>query len=218
MAKSTPVQRAPAHRLGMPEHGVIADVGQRMAEGRQLPVEHRDDARLGGVEHDVLEPVVAMRDGRGVFGGHAAGSSSIRRLHRRDLRGLGAAVLFGPAVDLAGEVVARPAVVGEPDRRVVDPVQPRQHRVQLVVDRRPLGRLDSGQPRVAENAAGEEIHHVEGGADHALVEAQGAHLRHREAAVAQRLHHPVFAVDLVGAGEQLSGRLLAQHQLVVAGV
>ena len=51
----------------------------------------------------------------------------------------------------------------------------------------------------------------------ALVEAERAHHRNREAGRPQRLHHPVLAVDLVGAGQQLAGRLLAQHVAAIAG-
>jgi hypothetical protein len=39
-----------------------------MAQGRQFPVEHGQDARLGRVENHVVEPEVAMHDGR-VFAG-----------------------------------------------------------------------------------------------------------------------------------------------------
>ena len=114
-------QRAPALRNRMPEQPAIADVGQRIAEGRQLPVEHGDDARLGRVEHDVLEPVVAVGDGGGLVRRHPLRQDGDQLLHRLDRLGLGAAVLLGPAVDLAGEIVAGPAVVAKPDRGVVDP-------------------------------------------------------------------------------------------------
>jgi hypothetical protein len=54
-----------------------------MADRRQLPVEHRDDARLGRVEDQVVETVVPVhhRHLRGVAGtrGMCAGSHSISR-------------------------------------------------------------------------------------------------------------------------------------------
>jgi hypothetical protein len=50
-------------RRDVPGHAVVAEVGQRVAQRRQLPVEHRDDPRLGRMEHQVVEPVVAMHDG-----------------------------------------------------------------------------------------------------------------------------------------------------------
>src|SRR5687768_15552442 len=37
-------------RRDVPAHAVVGEVDQRIAERRQLPVEHREDARLGGVE------------------------------------------------------------------------------------------------------------------------------------------------------------------------
>ena len=211
VAKSTPSSVPQLRRLRVPEHADVAEVGERVAEGRELPVEHRDDPRLGRVEHHVLGPVVAVRDGGGLVGRHALRQLGDQALHRLDVAGLGAAVLLGPAVDLAGEVVAGAAVVAKPDRRVVDLVQAGERRVQLVVDGGALGRLEARQPRVAEDAAGQVVHHVEGRADHALVEAERAHVRDRKAGRPQRLHHPVLAVDLVGARQELAGRLLAQH-------
>ena len=47
-----------------PLHQQIGEVGHRIAERRQLPVEHRLHARLGRVEDHVVEPVVAVHDRR----------------------------------------------------------------------------------------------------------------------------------------------------------
>jgi hypothetical protein len=48
--------------LDVPTHAVVAEVGQRMAQRRQLPVEHGGDARLAGVEDQVVEAKVAVHD------------------------------------------------------------------------------------------------------------------------------------------------------------
>ena len=76
---------------------------------------------------------------------------------------------------------------------------------------RALGRCHAGQAGVAEDAAFQKIHHIEGRADDRRIVAIGPHGGHRKADAAQRRHHPVFAVDLVGTGQQLARRLLAQH-------
>jgi hypothetical protein len=57
----------------------------------------------------------------------------------------------------------------------------------------------------------DRLHDVELGADHAGVFAQCVHARHRHRGVLQGLHRPVFAIHLMGRGQQLPGRLLAQH-------
>ena len=194
-----------------------------MAQRRQLPVEHGDDARLGGVEHHVLQPVVAVGDGHVVAArsrrqfGQARRQLGHQPLHRRNGFRLRATVLLDPAVDLAAEVVAGLAIVGQADGGHVDLVQPRQRGVQVVVDGGALGRRHAGQAGVAEDAAFQEVHHVERRADDAVVLAQRPHRRHRKADAAQRLHHAELAVDLVRAGQQRAGRLLAQHPALRAG-
>ena len=65
-------------------------------------------------------------------------------LHRLDLLGLRGAVLLGPAVKLAGEVVARPPEVGEAERLPVGGVQAGQHVDERLVDRAALARRQPG--------------------------------------------------------------------------
>src|SRR5215217_1766037 len=203
------LQRAPGRRMRAPQEGVVGDVGERVANGRQLPVEHRNQARLGRVVHDVLEPVIAMGDGDFILGRNPSGELLDERLHLRDQLALGAAVLLGPAGYLTLEIAAGLAVVAQAGRDEIDLVQLGQGGVEIVVDRRALGRGLVRQFRVPEDAAFKVIHDVEGRADHSLVRAQRPHLRHRHVAV-ERLHDLELAIDLVGAGQQHAGRLLAQ--------
>lgn len=180
-----------------------------MADGRQLPVEDGDQPGLGRVEHDVLEPVVAVGDGHRVVGRDPPGQLLDQRLHLRDQLAFGAPVLFGPAADLAFEVAARPAVVAEAGGDEVDLVQPGEGGAQFVIDRRPFGGRQAWQGGVPEDAAFHVVHDIEAGADDRVVLAQRAHAGHGHVTL-QRLHGPVLAIDLVGAGQQHAGRLLAQ--------
>jgi hypothetical protein len=66
--------------------------------------------------------------------------------------------------------------------------------------------------RLPEDAALDEAHHEERGADHLRVVAIGDRLRHREALPMERRDDAEFAVDRVGRGEELAGRLAAQHE------
>ena len=61
-ARSRPPMPRNDARRDVPGHAVVGEVGQRMAERRQLPVEHGEDARLGRVEDQVVEPEVAVHD------------------------------------------------------------------------------------------------------------------------------------------------------------
>ena len=170
-------------RRDVPRHAVVAEVGERMAERRELPVEHRDDARLGRVKHQVVEPVVAVHDAHLRLVARAR--RNVRRqpfdepVHRLDRLGDRGEVLLGPAADLALEVVARLAVVGQADAGRLDRVQRGDDAVHLVVDRGAAGVVERRQRLVPEHAAVDELHDVEGAADDALVFAQQVHARHR---------------------------------------
>ena len=159
---------APACACGgaVPAHAVVGEVRQRVAERRQLPVEHREDARLGGVEDHVVEPVVAVHDAR--LARRAARGTARQPVDQRvgglDALGLRGAVLARPARHLAPDAVARLAVVGQADGGRVDAVQRRDHAVHLVVVRGALGRRHAGQRRVPQDAAVDAVHHVEGAA------------------------------------------------------
>ena len=118
-----------------------ADVGERVAEGAQLPVEHRGDLALGG-EDAVVEAVVAVDDGGRALRGaptRRAGRGGPRpRAPRR--RGL-ASHWRVPARELALDVGLLAAEVAEPDGVDVDLVD----RGQDVDERR---RRPGGGPRV----------------------------------------------------------------------
>jgi hypothetical protein len=200
-----------------PVHQEIAEVGQRIAQGRQLPVQHRHHARLGGVQDHVVQAIVAMDD-RGDVVGRAAGRQELDQpVHVLDRAGLGRLVLLGPAVDLAGEVVAGLAVVGQADGGVVDIVQGGQGGDLGLVDRPALGRLVVGQGPVPQDPAFDIVHHVEDRADHVLVHAQRVGLGDGEAGLVQARDHLELAVDGVGAGQQLARRLAAQDVLLGRG-
>lgn len=47
---------------GVPGHGAIAEIGERMTERRQLPVEDADHLGLLGVKEQVAKPEIAMGD------------------------------------------------------------------------------------------------------------------------------------------------------------
>ena len=123
---------------------MVREVGQRVTEGRKLPVEHRQDARLGGVEDDVVDAVVAVHDGGFIAVRDVRGQPLDQPLHRVDRFGSGGAVLARPAVDLARQVVAGAAVVGQAHGRLVDRMQRSDHAVQLVVQHATLGRRHAG--------------------------------------------------------------------------
>ena len=104
-------------RLQAPVHAVVGEVGQRVTERGQLPVEHRQDARLRGVEDHIVQPVVAMHTLVSSPGGMCCGSHSMSFSIASTFSVSRGAVLLGPAADLALQIVARLAVVGQAQRR-----------------------------------------------------------------------------------------------------
>lgn len=212
----------------VPGHAVVAEVRQRMAQRGELPVEHRDDPRLRGMEHHVVQAVVAMDDRNlGLVARarrHMGGKPVDQALHGLDrLRQFAGAigrglVLLAPAADLALEVVAGLAVVREAALGELHGVQRRDDAVHLVVDGRAPGVVHAGQGLVPQHAALHELHHVESAADHGFVLAQAMHARHRHAGAGQAAHDLEFALHRMGRGQQLGNRArLGAHHVALRG-
>ncbi len=131
-------------RRDVPGHAVVAEVGQRVTQGGEFPVQHRQHPRLGGVEHQVVEPVVAVNDADQRLIARLCGD--VRRqpfhelIHLGDGLGDGGHVLLAPAADLPLEIVAGFAVSGQPPFGKLDRVQRSNDAVHLVVDRAALAR------------------------------------------------------------------------------
>ena len=213
-AERAPVEVAHAPvfaRGGVEQDAEIGEVGERVAERRQLPVEHGGDARLGRVEHDIADPEIAVRHARLVAVGHARRQPVHQPVHFRDLARRRLAVIARPAVELALEIIAGAPETAEPDRFVIDGVQRRQHLGERAVHEAPLLRLDARHGAVRIDAALHPLHDIEGRADHALVVAKEILPRHRHRRAGQRLLHPVFPVHRMRRRQELAWRLLAKH-------
>src|SRR5690554_6186223 len=83
----------------VPAHQVVGEVGQRMTERGQLPVQHRAHPPPAAVEHQVVEAEVAVHQGHRfvVFGRHVVRQPGDQALH------------VGDVAVAAGHVLARPA-------------------------------------------------------------------------------------------------------------
>jgi hypothetical protein len=205
-----PAQPAAPVGREFPLHQQVAEIGQRIAERRQLPVEHRADAAVPG-EDQVVEAVIAVDHAGALLLRHGAGQPRDQALDILQPPVLGGAVLAGPAVDLPGEVVAGPAVIAEPRRLRVDGVEARQRgdhaRVVAVAG---VG-IEARQGAVPVHGAVDRLHHVEGRTDHLRVLAQREGARHRKPLAVEGADHPELAVHGMGGGEERAERLSAQH-------
>jgi hypothetical protein len=195
-------------------HAEIAEVGQRIADGRQLPIEHRHHPRLGRVQQHVAQSIVAVGDARRrIVCRQVLGQPRRQLVHRRHVLHARGLPLPGPQRHLALHVALRSAETLESDGAPIHPVQRRQHPGQVLVHGSAVGRRLLTHHPVREDPARHMTHYEKCCAEHGFVVAQKLHARYRHVGVGQRSHHPVLPLDLVGPWQQLAGRLLAQHVL-----
>jgi hypothetical protein len=199
----------------MPADAGEGGVGERVAEGRELPVEHGDDAGLGRMKHQVAEPEIAVADRGLVVGRHVGGKPLDQAVDLGDLAGARELPLLRPAPELAGEVGAGPAVIGKAETGPIGRVQLRHGLGHGEVHGPPLLGLDARQRVVVEDAALDALHDVEGRADHVALGLEKQGRRHRHVGLRKRPHDPELAVDGMGGGQDLARRLLAQHETAV---
>ena len=193
-----------------PQHAEVGELGQRIAQGGDLPVDDAQHPGLAGMEDHVVEPVVAMHQHRLVIGRQMGGQPVEQTVHRLDLLGLRRLVLLAPARDLARHVAAGTAEIRQAERGVVDGMQAGQGLELGAIDRAPAFLGDLRQQRVPQHAAVAIFHDVEGGADHAVVLAQRVGPGRRHVGLVERRDHPELAVDGMGRRQQLAGRLATQ--------
>jgi hypothetical protein len=97
-------------------------------------------------------------------------------------------------------------------------VQRRHRSRHRFVHRAPFGRGDALQRVGREHAALELFHQVKRRADDVARSMVEHHSRHRNVGLRERAHNAVLAVDRMRGGQQLAGRLLAQHQRAIVEV
>ena len=213
-AQSRQVQpgQAVAHRRRQdPADQQIGKVRHRIAQRRQLPVQH--GPHLGRVRrhHQIVETEVAVDNPRRSFRRQTLRQPVDQPVHFRDRIDLGSPILFGPPPDLTREIVARLAVVGEPDLRRIEFMQIGERIGLGVEDGAALGRLHPGQFQIPQNPALDLVHDIEHRADHAIVRAQSIGPRDRIALLVERRGHRELPVHGMGRGQQHARRLPPQH-------
>src|SRR5258708_13932594 len=105
-----------------------------MAERRQLPIEHGQNARLVWIENDIVEPEVAVDDPGLVPRRNMDRQPLDEPVHGRDVFGLRGAILLRPTLYLALDVVSGPAVVAEPDLVRIERIKLAHHPLHFAID------------------------------------------------------------------------------------
>ena len=204
--RSSPASPARAVGGHRPLHRQIGEIGERIAERGELPIEHRRE-RPVAVEHRVVDAVVTVDDRGTRLLGQGLRQERDQPFHLGDVVGLRVAILPRPPCHLALEIIARFAEIGEVGGAGVDAVQLGERVDQLLVHAAAGGRIEVGQRAVRIRAALRDIHDVEDSADDARVVAQGERLGNRETERVKGSEQPVFAVHRMCRRKQRPERL-----------
>ena len=190
-----------------------AQIHQRVADGRQFPVQHAHHTEIvGRVEEDVIEPIIVVDERRTAFRRHVGFQPCDDVLEIRHVGGARIAVAPRPALHLPLDIAFRVAEIAEAEGAVIERVQ-----AAVSVDE-PLAQqadafrrqVEAGRRFATQNQAVEPLHHIEGRAQHRGVVAIGQRPRHGESAVKGVEQHPL-AVHVVAALGLLATRRAAEH-------
>ena len=192
-----------------------AEVGQRLPQGGQLPVQHGLHRRRHLLaQQGVVDPEVPVHDRSPGPPGRFGAQQAAEFVDRRHLAALGPLPLVAPPAHLPLPQARGPAVTGQANRVRVDGVQVGQRVDQDVGDGAPLpGRLrPAGRQGAADDVPVDLLHHVEGHADQVacVLEQDG---RHRHGGARQRPLHPGLPAHVVRPRQQRPVRRPAQHRL-----
>ena len=194
-----------------PLHQEIGEVGHGIAERRQFPVQHRLHARFRRMENHVVETVVAVDDRGAHLRRHGFRQPLGELLEFRNVLGFRGAVLLGPAIDLAREIIAGLAEITQPDFLGIEHVEFCQ-RLDLAGEDLAAGiRRLARQRRIPEHPPLFHRHDVEGGADHGIVGAQRVGPGDRKALLAEGCDNAELAIDRMRRRQQLAERFSAHH-------
>src|ERR1043166_4306708 len=94
---------------------MISESGERIAERRQLPVQHGKNFRAVTRDDEVVETVVTMHQPRSSHRRNMRRQPRDQPFHLFDLFGFRGAVLLRPGLDLASDVILAAPEIGKPD-------------------------------------------------------------------------------------------------------
>src|SRR5262245_40340602 len=140
---------------------VVGQIGERVAERGQFPVENADHPRLGGMEHQVVEAEIAVADGGLVTRRNMPRQPFGEPVDRGVLARLRVLPLPRPAVDLTNIVVSWSSKLGKSNRLPIDQMQPRKRLVHAEIDRTALLAREFRQRWRPKDAALEALHQIE---------------------------------------------------------
>ena len=163
------------------------------------------------MEDHVVEPVVAVHDRNALLFRHGLRQPFHQLFEFGNMLGFGRAILLGPAIDLAGKIIAGFSEIAETDRFGIVGVQFCQRLDLAGEDLAPRFRRLARQRRIPEHPALFHRHDVEVSADHAVVGAQRIGFCDRKTLLAERGDDAEFAVDRVRRRQQFAERPAAHH-------
>ena len=194
---------------------MIGEVGQRIAESREFPVNQGHRARLDRVENQIVEPEVAMNDG-----GRARLRQMLRQpvnqpVHGLDRLSFRRQILSPPTRHLSLEIAPGATIVGKANGRRIDAVQRRNDAVHLIEEGAAIFARQIRQGRIPEGPALDVRHDEECGSDKSWIVAVAQYAWNRHIRARKGAHHAILAVDRMGGRQERSVRPLAQNVVAV---
>ncbi len=203
----------------VPVDAEVADVGKRVAQRAQLPVEHRVDPATTDIGQAVAEAVVAVGDRHALLHGEAVAQPAGDLVDGPELAGLGLLPLRRPPLDLPLDVTVALGEIAEPDLVDVDGMKVGQHIDEMLADpRAQRERQFSGPLGTVEHDAVDKPHHVEGRAVDAIVGAQPEGRRHRHVGAPNRRDDAMLAGHVVSRGQHAAQWWAPQHVAMSVGI
>ena len=192
------LQRVPAGHIEVKGYAGVGQISQWMAKGGKLPVQQRHHPGFRRVKEHIFHTIITMDDAGGIACGYIAGQIFHQFFHGGDFIGFGGHILLGPASDLTSEVIARFAVIFQPQGLVFHRVQSGQNPDHIQVDRPSFLHGHVGQGEIRQNPTADVFHHEKGDTDDRFIFAQQMHAGYRNVGFFQCLHDAKLTFDHVG--------------------
>ena len=188
-----------------------SDIGKRVAERTEFPVEDRGNRSIG-IENAVVEAIVAMNDGGRSLLGYGGGESRRQLFHDRHVPVACGLPLSGPARNLALDIGLLAAEIAESAGVDVDGMNGGEHFDEGLAGAATClrGKRLSGRPVPSDHPV-DEVHDVKGRPVDSVVGAESDEWWNRHVGRGKCVDDLEFTTHVVGGGEHVTQRRATEH-------
>ncbi len=195
-----------------------AEVGQRITKGADLPIQHSDHCSRP-IDHAVVEPVIAVDDGRSALLGDVFQKSIVNVVDDSQVSGLLTVPLLVPPVQLPRDVVLVLAQCAQSAGVQIHVVDGRHRIDDGFAGACPARLVEDRQRRsvVADDVTIDKAHHVKRCVVHRQVVAESERRCDGNGGPLQAGNDPVLTTHIVSAREQLTERRPPKNEATSVG-